>query len=28
MRYVGIGLHKRFLVACVQDDAGRMLACR
>ena len=25
MRYVGIDLHKRFLVACVQDDAGRTL---
>ena len=26
MRYVGIDLHKRFLVACVQDDAGSTLA--
>ncbi len=26
MRYVGIDLHKRFLVACVQDDAGGTLA--
>jgi transposase len=26
MRYVGIDLHKLFLVACVQDDAGRTLA--
>ena len=26
MRYVGIDLHKRFLVACVQDDAGCTLA--
>jgi transposase len=25
MRYVGIDLHKRSLVACVQDDAGRTL---
>jgi len=33
MRYVGIDLHKRFLVACVQDDAGftlalKQMACR
>jgi len=26
MRYVGIDLHKAFLVACVQDDAGQTLA--
>jgi transposase len=26
MRYVGIDLHKRFLVACVQDDVGSTLA--
>jgi transposase len=26
MRYVGIDLHKRFLVACVQDEAGCTLA--
>jgi transposase len=26
MHFVGIDLHKRFLVACVQDDAGRTLA--
>lgn len=26
MRYVGIDLHRRFLVVCVQDDAGRSLA--
>jgi transposase len=25
MRYVGIDLHKRFLVACVQDDQGTVL---
>ena len=26
MRYIGIDLHKRFLVACVHDDAGCKLA--
>ncbi len=26
MRYVGIDLHKQFLVACVQDDTGQTLA--
>ena len=28
MRYVGIDMHKRFLVACVQDDAGQTLALK